>query len=161
MKFLNKFSDGSLRVIFTLIALYCFVFASIIFVRTIFTERMTTDDCLWIKEYNGSVAEEGVYIDQIIVGGVSDVAGLKNGDLLISIDGNKFKGTLDAQKILNSYNAGEKITYTVLRNNQILNLDLTVYKVFNVIQLVFGLLGFGFLIIGHLVGYSKPKELTS
>jgi len=122
---------------------------------------MTTDDCLWIKEYNGSVAEEGVYIDQIIVGGVSDVAGLKNGDLLISIDGNKFKGTLDAQKILNSYNAGEKITYTVLRNNQILNLDLTVYKVFNVIQLVFGLLGFGFLIIGHLVGYSKPKELTS
>ena len=38
---------------------------------------------------------------------------------------------------------------------------MTVYKLFNILSLIFALLGFGFLIIGHLVGYSKPKELTS
>lgn len=41
------------------------------------TERMTTDDCLWLSEYQGQKIKEGLYIDQIIPGGVSDKAGLK------------------------------------------------------------------------------------
>ena len=125
------------------------------------TERMTTDDCLWLSEYQGQKIKEGLYIDQIIPGGVSDKAGLKNGDILIAIDGKKFSGTLDAQSILNSFNTDQTATYTVLRENQILNFEVTVYKLFNILSLIFALLGFGFLIIGHLVGYSKPKELTS
>ncbi|MBK8380874.1 MAG: SpoIIE family protein phosphatase [Ignavibacteria bacterium] len=161
MKFLNKFSDGTLRVMFTFIALYCFAFASIYFIRSMVTERMTTDDCLWLSEYQGQKIKEGLYIDQIIPGGVSDKAGLKNGDILIAIDGKKFSGTLEAQNILNSFNTDQTATYTVLRENQILNFEVTVYKLFNILSLIFALLGFGFLIIGHLVGYSKPKELTS
>jgi len=125
------------------------------------TERMTTDDCLWLSEYQGQKIKEGLYIDQIIPGGVSDKAGLKNGDILIAIDGKKFSGTLEAQNILNSFNTDQTATYTVLRENQILNFEVTVYKLFNILSLIFALLGFGFLIIGHLVGYSKPKELTS
>lgn len=146
---------------FTFIALYCFAFASINFIRTMFTERMTTDDCLWISDYKGQSIKEGIFIDQIIPGGVSDKAGLKNGDILISIDGKKFKNTLEAQNILNSFSTDQTVTYTVIRDNQILNVELTVYKIFNILNLIFALLGFGFLLIGHLVGYSKPKELTS
>lgn len=161
MKFLNKFSDGTLRVLFTFVALYCFAFASINLIRTMFTERMTTDDCLWITEYQGQSIKEGIFIDQIIPGGVSDKAGLKNGDILISIDGKKFSSIIEAQKILNNFSTDQTVIYTVLRGDQILNVELTVYKLFNILNLIFALLGFGFLVIGHLVGYSKPKELTS
>ncbi|MBL8008211.1 MAG: SpoIIE family protein phosphatase [Ignavibacteria bacterium] len=162
MKFLNKLSDGSLRVLFTFIALYCFALASTTFIRSNFTERMTTDDCLWIEMYDKAKSDSGgIYIDQIIPGGVSDVAGLKNGDKLIAIDGIKLQNTMQAQDILNDYSKNDKVTYTVVRDNQILNVELSVYKVFNTINFVFSLLGFGFLFIGHLVGYSKPKELTS
>lgn len=126
-----------------------------------FTERMTTDDCLWLREYNGKTITEGMFIDQIIPGGVSDKAGIKNGDILIAIDGRKFKDSREAQDILNSYTTDQTVSYTVMRGTTIFETTLTVYKVFNILFLIFSLLGFGFLIIGHLVGYSKPKELTS
>lgn len=161
MKFLNKFSEGSLRAMFTFIALYCFAFGSIIFIRNMITERMTTDDCLWVTKYEGREIEEGFFIDQIIPGGVADNAGLKNGDILLSIDGQKVNNIFEAQKILNEFEPNQIIVYTVMRDSQILNFNITVYKLFNLLQLIFALLGFGFLVIGHLVGYSKPKELTS
>lgn len=126
-----------------------------------FTERMTTDDCLWISEYKGETTQKGLFIDQIIPGGVSDKAGIRNGDILISIDGKEFSSILEAQDILNNFSSDQTVVYTIIRNNQIYNFEITVYKLFNVLSLIFALLGFGFLIIGHLVGYSKPKELTS
>ncbi len=125
------------------------------------TERMTTDDCLWVAEYNEKKLDEGLFIDQIIPGGVTDEAGLKNGDVLISIDGKSFKQILEAQDILNSFEAGQIVVYTVIRDNQVYNFNVKVYKFNNLLQLIFALFGFGFLVIGHLVGYSKPKELTS
>lgn len=160
MKFLNKFSDGSLRVLFTFIALYCFAFGSYVSVRSLVFERFTTDDCLWVNEYNGKMTAEGLFIDQIIPGGTADKAGLRNGDLLIAINGEKFKEAGDATKILNSY-GNEFIDYTIIRDNQILNVKIEVYKLFNITSYIFLLLGFGFLVNGFLVGYSKPKELTS
>lgn len=161
MKFLNKYSDGTLRVVFTVITLYCLAFASIIFIRVMFTERMTSDDCLWLKEYNGNVLNEGLYIVQVVPGGVSDVAGIKDGDILIAINGIKFKDINQAQEILNEFSNNEIIEYTILRDNNISKVDLRVVKVFNVLFLIFALMGFAFLIIAFLVGYSKPKEFTS
>lgn len=161
MKFLNKFSDGTLRVIYTFIALYCLSFASFLFVKTMFTDRMTTDDCLWLVEVNGHPLKEGLLIDQIIPGGVSDQAGLKNGDILIAIDGIKFKDWKEAQNILNTFDEDNPVDYTILRDGNPMNFQLKAYKLFNILYLIFSLLGTGFLLIGHLVGYSKPKELTS
>lgn len=161
MKFLNRFSDGTLRVIYTFIALYCLTFASILFIKTMFTDRMTTDDCLWLYEVNGKPLKGELVIDQIIPGGVSDKAGLKNGDVLISIDGLKFNDWKQAQEILNTFDEETPVTYTILRNGNLMNIQINVYKLFNLLYLIFSLLGMGFLFIGHLVGYSKPKELTS
>lgn len=161
MKFLNKYTDGTLRVIFTFIALYCLAFSSIVFIRTMFTERMTSDDCLWVTDLNGNKLNEGLYIVQILPGGVSDIAGIKEGDILITINGNKFKNINEAQEILNGFEANDMIEYTIIRDNTIIKKDLRVLKIFNIVFLIFSLLGFGFLVISFLVGYSKPKELTS
>lgn len=123
-------------------------------------ERFTTDDCLWVEEYNGKKPEEGLYIDRIIEGGTADKAGLKNGDILIAINGVKFKETKEATKLLNSY-GNEFIDYTILRDNKLMTVKIEVYKLFILGNYIFLLLGFGFLLNGFLVGYSKPKELTS
>lgn len=126
-----------------------------------FTDRMTSDDCLWISELDGKKLNEGLFIVEVLPGGVSDKAGIKNGDVLIAINGTKFKTINDAQDILNDFENDEIVEYTIIRDSQILNLNLRVIKFFNLLVLIFSLLGFGFLIIGFLVGYSKPKEFTS
>ena len=161
MSFLNKFSDGTLRVAYTALALFCFMYASVIFIQTMFTDRMTSDDCLWSEEVNGKKLEDALLITQILPGGNTDEAGIKDGDILIELGGQKFKSSLEAQKILNSFDAGEMIKYKVIRGSEVIETEVKVYKVFNALFLIFSLLGFGFLFIGHIVGYSKPKELTS
>ncbi len=161
MKFLSKYSDGTLRIVFTFFVLYCLIFSSIVFIRTMFTDRMTSDDCLWISELEGKKLNEGLFIVEVLPGGVSDKAGIKNGDILIAINGTKFQTINDAQDILNSFENNETVEYTIIRDNQILKVNLKVIKFFNILFLIFSLLGFGFLIIGFLVGYSKPKEFTS
>lgn len=161
MNFLNKYSDGTLRVAFTIIALVCFTFAATVFIQTMFTDRMTTDDCLWIENVNDKKLDGALLISDVMPGGNTDEAGIKNGDILIEIGGKKFKDSYEAQSILNSYESGDKIIYKVIRNDQILDFEVRLYKYFNIVFLIFSLLGFGFLFIGHIVGYSKPKELTS
>lgn len=160
MKLLNKFSEGGLRVFFTLIALYCFIYGSFVFVKVMFTDRLSNDDCLWVTEYNGKKAGEGLFIDKIVPGGVAEQAGLRNGDLLLAIDGKKFTNSVEAMQILNSI-SNEIIPYTILRENEILSINIQLYKLFNITSLIFLLLGFGFLLNGFLVGYSNPKELSS
>jgi phosphoserine phosphatase RsbU/P len=126
-----------------------------------FTQRFTTDDCLWVQELDNVKADTGVFITEIIPGGVADEAGLEYADLLIAINGIYFENWLEAQRILNSYGTGDVLTYTIIRDEQILDVQISVYKHFNVLYLIFSLLGFGFLVIGFLVGYSKPREDTS
>jgi len=161
LNFLSKHTDGTLRLVFSFIAIYCLTISSIIFIQTMFTDRMTSDDCLWINEMDGKKLNEGMYIVQVLPGGVTDVAGIKNGDILIAINGIKFNSIFEAQGILNSFEDKETIEYTIIRNNEILKFNIEVIKIFNIIFLIFSLLGFGFLFIGFIVGYSKPKELTS
>ncbi len=126
-----------------------------------FTERMTSDDCLWVSELNGKKLNEGLFIIQTLPGGVSDKAGIKDNDILIAINGIKFVDINEAQNILNSFDSDQIVEYTILRDNKIFKTNLRVIKVFNILYLIFSLLGFGFLVIAFLVGYSKPKELTS
>ncbi|MFA5404136.1 MAG: SpoIIE family protein phosphatase [Ignavibacteria bacterium] len=119
--------------------------------------KMTTDDCLWIPV---NTNESKLYISQIIPGGVADEAGLKENDILVAINSQEFKGSSDAMRLLNKY-SNEIITYTIIRNGTFFNVNIWVYKYFNVRFLISWLLGFGFLGVGLMVGYSKPKELTS
>lgn len=160
MKSLNKYSDNTLRFIYILIAAYCFVLISISFVETMITGRQTVDDCLWIDNLDGKKLDSGTFIVQVIPGGVADIAGLRNGDILLKINGKGFKNSNEAQVILNEYNK-ETVTYTVLREGSVYNFSVWVFEFFNPLYLIFALLAYSFLFIGFLVGYSKPKEYTS
>lgn len=159
MKLIN-FTENRLRFVFIFISLFFLILSLMSFYNNMVARKMTTDDCLWEPVNLNDKFDSALYITQIIPGGVADEAGLKDKDILIAINGQKFKGTGDAMKLLNKYR-NEIITYTIIRNGIFFNVNIWVYKFFNILFLIFWLLGFGFLSVGLMVGYSKPKELTS
>jgi len=159
MKF-NKFTENRLRFIFIVIASIFLVLSFLSFYNNVIDRKMTTDDCLWETLNPNNPKDSALYISQIIPGGVSEEAGLKDKDILIAINGHTFKGTSEAMSILNKFR-NEIITYTIIRNGAVYNVNIWVYKFFNILFLITWLLGFGFLCVGLMVGYSKPKELTS
>ncbi len=161
MKFLNKFSEQNLRYFFVFIGLLCFLISSYAFLDSSVFNRMTNDDCLWETEYKGVNVADSLFITQVVPGGVTDKAGVKDGDILIEINGKKFKNLREAQWLINSAETGSVIIYTILRGNEVIKVSFLAYKFFNLLLIVSFLLSLGFLIIGFVVGYSKPKEITS
>lgn len=159
MKIFKNISENNLRFFIVLIAFFCLILSLIAFENNFFSKRMTTDDCLWIDKTD-SLGNHYLVITQIIQGGVADAAGIKDGDLLIAINGIDLKNSMKAMDILNKYSS-EYINYTVLRNDEIIDLKIWVYKFTNYSFLIFWIVGLGFLFVGTAVGYSKPKELTS
>jgi len=152
--------ESKLRLLIILLALYCFALSLNIFYKVMVQDRITTDDCLWIP-VKDTTAERIIYkITDIIPGGVADEAGIKEGDILLEINGLSFLSNEEASNILNSY-SDETIRYTLLRNDETIFKDIYVYKFVNILFLIFWLLGTGFLFVGFIVGFSKPSELTS
>src|SRR5690606_4295921 len=160
MRILEKIPEGTIRGLIVLITLYGAFVIGISFVQIMFTDRMTIDDCVWIEEFDGKKQDSAVYIVNIQESGVADEAGLKNGDLLTRINGLPFKGPFGAQDIINEHN-NEVVTYTIIRDGQTMNVDVWVYKHFNIQYFIFSLLAISFLFVGFLVGFSKPKEFIS
>lgn len=161
MKFINKLSEQTLRYLVILIGLVTFLLSSYSFLDNSVFNRMTNDDCLWVEKYNGVEAKESLFIVQVVPGGVTDKAGIKDGDRLVEINGKKFKDVKEAQQLINKAESGEVLTYTLIRGNEVLKFSFQAYKFFNLILIVSFLLSFGFILIGFVVGYSKPKEITS
>ena len=159
MKIFNNISENNQRFFIVLIAFLCLLLSLIAFENNFFSKRMTTDDCLWIDKVD-SLGNHFLLITQIIPGGVADEAGIKDGDLLIAINGISLSQSTKAMDILNKFSS-EYITYTVLRNDEIMDFKIWVYKFRNYNFLIFWIVGLGFLFVGAAVGYSKPKELTS
>lgn len=73
-----------------------------------------------------TVTDENIFAGQdsivtvvsVVSGGASDRAGMKVGDEIFSINGKRFKGALEADKILRESNAGSVMVYEIYRNGQ-------------------------------------------
>ncbi len=61
---------------------------------------------------------DGVYIDEVVKGGSADKAGVKKGDILLAIDGQRLKNGSAVQVKVNSYHPGDKAKVTVLRDGK-------------------------------------------
>lgn len=161
MKYLNKLSEQNLRYFFSLLTLFVFFLSSYAFIDNSVFNRMTNDDCLWVEEYNGEKLKEGLFIIQVVPDGVTDKAGVKNGDILYEINGKRFKDLKEAQLLINAAETGDVLIYTIKRGNEVLKLSFKAYKFFNLYLIISFLVSMGFLLNGFIVGYSKPKEITS
>ena len=68
---------------------------------------------------------DGVYIDEVVKGGSADKAGLKKGDILTAIDGEKLKNGSAVQVKVNSFHPGDKAKLTVIRDGKEKTIEVT------------------------------------
>jgi len=61
---------------------------------------------------------EGVYVADVVKGGAADKAGLKTGDIILSIDGTKTATMPELQAKVNSYHPADKATVKALRDGK-------------------------------------------
>ncbi len=63
-------------------------------------------------------SRSGVYINEVSKGSAADAAGLKKGDVLISIDGVKTPSMASVQEKINNYHPGDTAEVTVIRDGK-------------------------------------------
>ncbi|MBN1449128.1 MAG: SpoIIE family protein phosphatase [Bacteroidetes bacterium] len=100
---------------------------------------------------------ETLVITDIVEGGVTDQAGIEEGDILLRIDGISVNHSYGAQYLLNIHPAGSKAAFLVERDGRLLTLHVQVLKIFNYIYLAQFILGLGFLLVGYFVVMARPQ----
>jgi sigma-B regulation protein RsbU (phosphoserine phosphatase) len=111
------------------------------------------DQCRWV------VLEKGVsrlLITDIVSGGVVDRAGIRDGDILLRINGETFESDRDAQLKINRL-IGSTARYTVERDGRTFETDVRILKAINMSFLAMVLQGGSLLIIGMIVVLARPQ----
>lgn len=155
----GKISENTVRTALILITTYfVLIFGAIIL--NVYTNPLGIDDSLKSQIPSGEYAGMFAFA-QVNTGGVTDQAGIKVGDILVAINGERITNTLQDQFILNKLKPNEIVEYTIIRDSQPISINVKPRKYFHLLFYIFALQGFIFLLIGFLVGYSAPKEKAS
>lgn len=78
-----------------------------------FTERSGS-----FNIFKGTRTLGGVYITEVTPNSNAAYAGLKSGDIVTAVDGQKISGYSDIKKIIDSHNVSDTVSFTVYRNGQ-------------------------------------------
>ncbi|MDE9545381.1 PDZ domain-containing protein [Xenorhabdus bovienii] len=68
----------------------------------------------------------GLYISTLVPQGIAEKGGLKEKDIVIAIDGKKITIVSDYISAMESHHAGDKATFTVIRNSKEMNISLEI-----------------------------------
>jgi sigma-B regulation protein RsbU (phosphoserine phosphatase) len=102
---------------------------------------------------------EGVVIFEVTSGGVSQAAGLMEGDRLVMINGDSIRSSLHAQSFLDSAEPGASLIYTIEREGHLfdvkVNLALAGLRIWVVASIFAGIL---FLLYGIFIVFVKPEN---
>lgn len=77
---------------------------------------------LVLEEIRG---DEGVRIRRVVPGGPADDAGLERGDVITAVDGQSMRSVDDVRAALENKSPGDEVTFTVRRDNQEEDIDVT------------------------------------
>ncbi|MDA8210545.1 MAG: trypsin-like peptidase domain-containing protein [Clostridia bacterium] len=77
-----------------------------------------------IANYLGYQASEGALIYGVVPGGPADKAGVKEGDIVLSIDGNKIENPEDLIKTMQKKKVGTQVEVQLFRQGGIINLQV-------------------------------------
>ncbi len=67
----------------------------------------------------------GIYIVEVVPGSGAEKAGIKEGDVLISLAGKEVRTLTELDNIKENYKAGDTVKAVVVRNGEKINLTLT------------------------------------
>jgi sigma-B regulation protein RsbU (phosphoserine phosphatase) len=160
---IESLSNRSIKIIFTVIVLVVLALCTYNALSILYFHVISNDECAW-RTIEGR--KNTYVITDIVPGGVSDVAGLKNGDILLKINGKNFvtepgdTSGLGAMTIVNAIPYGDYATYLIERDNRQFDVKVQIIKVINITYIANLLLGLGFLVVGYIVVVTKPKGKT-
>lgn len=155
----GRLSENTVRTTLILITTYfVLIFGAILFY--VYTNPLGIDDSLKSEVPSGKYAGMIAFV-QVNSGGVTEQAGIKVGDILVAINGERITSSLQDQLVLNKLKPNEIAEYTIIRDNEPFSVNVKPRKYFHLLFYIFALQGFIFLVLGFLVGYSSPKEKTS
>ncbi|GJQ21795.1 MAG: hypothetical protein HBSIN02_21500 [Bacteroidia bacterium] len=142
------------RVVFLVLALVTLGVTALNFMDVMFFKAVSNDQCGWLPRPDGL---PGAIITDVVEGGVTDRAGIKNGDILLKINGQEFQTPGQAMSIINPMAAGEYATYLVERDGVTFETRVEILKMINVTYLAYCLIGLGFLLVGTVVVLTRPE----
>ncbi len=154
MRYFSSLKPRSLRILFTLATAVVLCVSLLNFVDVMVDRVTSNDQCRWV-----AVPEQPsmLTIHDIVPDGVTDRAGIVEGDTLIRINGKEFKGVGQAQQTIDAFGVGEYVTYTIKRGAGTFDTRIEIIKVFNLPFLTVFTLGFGFLLVGYVVYMTRPE----
>jgi len=85
--------------------------------RALLNVNIGTVDAEIAKKYNLDKIE-GVFIDKVNPGGAADLAGIKDKDVIISINGVDVNSTAELQEQISKQHPGDKVTLVIKRDNK-------------------------------------------
>lgn len=123
--------------------------------------RVTSnDECLWVTEKSSDPDSTNIHFSLVKEGGVAWNAGIRDGDYLLQINGNKIKNTRQAQIVLDSVNYGKYADYIVKKEDgSILKTKVFVKKLIQFQLLAIGILGLIWMTIGFIVLMAKKGPI--
>ncbi len=71
-------------------------------------------------------AEGGVFVTDVIEGGPAEDAGMKDEDIIVSVDGNKIENGDALLSVVSALSVGDTVPVEVVRNGKTVNLDVTI-----------------------------------
>ena len=74
------------------------------------------------------VSQLGVYVQRVDEGSAAEKAGLKVGDMFVSVDGTAVSSTSDVTAVLDQHQVGDTIEVQVVRGKQVLSLNVTLQE---------------------------------
>ncbi len=117
------------------------------------------------------VLNEGVYIGYVLEDGATKIAGLRAGDVLLSIndtaltmmrDGDKEALSIESLRHLRSQVPGVPVSYKILRDNNIQTLDVRLAKYgFELELIILLILGMTLFILGTFYALKRPELIAA
>lgn len=102
------------------------------------------------------------HVIDVTKGGASDRAGMKVGDLILRINGERFKNANDADRVMRQAQVGKSIAYEIIRNNETLTLHVTLATFgIQIGFLIFILAGVVYWGTGAFIGLSRPRLIAA
>ncbi|MDF4346064.1 PDZ domain-containing protein, partial [Vibrio parahaemolyticus] len=68
---------------------------------------------------------DGALIQEVVSGGAAELAGLRNGDVVVAVDGRSISEATELTAAVREAAAGSKVSLTVNRNGSIQDVDVT------------------------------------
>jgi len=85
--------------------------------RALLNVKIGSVDAETAKKYNLDKIE-GVFIGEVQPGGAAELAGIKDNDVIISVDGVPVNSTAELQEQISKHRPGDKVTVVVKRDNK-------------------------------------------